>query len=166
MPVPISEIKKKCKKIKLLISDIDGVLTDGGMYYTENGEFMKKFNTRDGMVLKLLDQSIQTVFVTGEKSKITKPRARKINVNSIYEGITKKELILPIICKKYHLKPNEIAYIGDDVNDFDVMKRVGFCASPNDAIKKILEISDYVCTAKGGEGAFREFAEVILQAQT
>ena len=114
------KIQKKCKKINLVISDVDGVLTDGGMYYSDKGEIMKKFNTRDGMGVELLlNNGIKTILITRENSIIVKKRARKIRVEEIYTGIKKKKKLLPKICKKYKVSLEEIAYIGDDINDLD-----------------------------------------------
>ena len=159
------QIVKKCKKIKVIISDVDGVLTDGGMYYSEKGEVLKKFNTRDGMAIKLLENGIKTILITGENSKIVKARAKKIKASNVFIGISKKELLLPKICKKYNVSNSEIAYIGDDLNDYKIMKKVGFSATPSDGIAEIKLVSDYVCKIKGGHGAFREFCDLILNYQ-
>ena len=159
------QIVQKCKKIKVIISDVDGVLTDGGMYYSEKGEVLKKFNTRDGMAIKLLENGIKTILITGENSKIVKARAKKIKASNVFIGISKKELLLPKICKKYNVSNSEIAYIGDDLNDYKIMKKVGFSATPSDGIAEIKLVSDYVCKIKGGHGAFREFCDLILNYQ-
>ena len=156
-------IKQKCKKIKLILTDVDGVLTDGGMYYSECGEIMKKFNTRDGMAVELLSkQKINTIIITRENSKIVKSRGKKIKVHKTYVGILQKELLLDEILSKSGLKLDNIAYVGDDVNDYEIMKRCGFSCSPNDAAKKIKNISDYICNKNGGDGVLREVADLIL----
>ena len=125
---------------------------------------MKKFNTRDGMGVELLSkQKIGSIIITRENSTIVKKRGKKIKVLKTYVGILKKESLLPEICKKYSLNLENIAYIGDDVNDFEIMCKVGFSCTPSDGIKKIKDISDYVCTAKGGHGAFREVSDLILK---
>jgi 3-deoxy-D-manno-octulosonate 8-phosphate phosphatase (KDO 8-P phosphatase) len=158
-----NKIFQQCKKIKLVLSDVDGVLTDGGMYYSEKGEAMKKFNTRDSMGMELLrNVGIPTVLITRENSTIVKKRAKKIKVE-LYSKILDKKKILPIICSKYNVIPSQIAYIGDDVNDLQIMKEIGFKVAPYDAVEKIKEISDYLCTLKGGEGAFRELSDLILK---
>jgi YrbI family 3-deoxy-D-manno-octulosonate 8-phosphate phosphatase len=157
-------IEKKCKKIKMVLTDVDGVLTDGGMYYSNDGEIMKKFNTRDGMGVKLLsERKIGTIIITSENSSIVKKRGKKIKVLKTYVGISKKELLLPEICKKHSLSLQNIAYIGDDVNDFEIMSNVGFSCTPNDGSEKIKEIVDYVTTVKGGSGVFREVTNLILK---
>ena len=149
-----------------MLTDVDGVLTDGGMYYTDKGEVMKKFHTRDGMGMALLKKNnISTIIITKEKTKIVISRAKKLPVNETYVGIKKKESLLPKICKKYKIEKNNVAYIGDDVNDLEIMKHVGFSISPKDGIKLAKEIADYVCAVKGGEGVFREVADLILEIQ-
>ena len=153
----------KIQKINLVLTDVDGVLTDGGMYYSEKGEVLKKFNTRDGMGVELLLQNkIQTIFITRENSKITKSRAKKVKVTQVLSGIKNKKVELIKICEKYSVKPENIAYIGDDVNDIEIMKLVGFSASPNDGISEVKKIVQYICENNGGKGAFREFADLII----
>ena len=120
----LKKLREKSKKIKLILTDVDGVLTDGGMYYSEQGEIMKKFNTRDGMAVKLLsNQKINTIIITREKSKIVKARGKKIKVYKSYIGVLHKELLLDEISKELDLKPENIAYVGDDVNDYEIMKQ-------------------------------------------
>lgn len=158
-----SNLKQKCKCIKAILTDVDGVLTDGGMYYSEKGEIIKKFNTRDGMAVELLRHyKIPVILITKEKSKIVLSRGKKLKVNDIFIGILKKESLLSKICKKYELKKNNLAYIGDDINDLQIMKQVGFSATPNDGMQIIKKNSDYVCKLKGGEGVLREIADLIL----
>lgn len=161
----ISKINaKKCEKIKLVITDVDGVLTDGGMYYSEKGEIMKKFNTRDGMAVELLHNNlIKTVFLTKENSEIVKSRGKKVKADGVYINISSKEKYLVQICKKFAIKPDEIAYIGDDLNDVKIINKIGFSSCPNNAVSEIKKIVDYICKVNGGEGVLREVAEVILK---
>ena len=161
----ISKINIKLKKIKLVLTDVDGVLTDGSMYYSESGEFMKKFNTRDSMGMELLlNYKIKTVFITRENSKIVKKRVKKISIVDLYSGISDKKKMLSEILIKYNVKKNEIAYIGDDVNDIEIMKSIGFSATPLDGNYEVKKISDYVCSTKGGQGAFREISDLIIKS--
>lgn len=158
----LNPILKKCRKIKLVLTDVDGVLTDGGMYYSEKGELLKKFNTRDGMAVELLQKwGIKTIFISKENSQIIKKRCHKVNAIP-YIGIQKKELELPNICKRFDVKTNEIVYVGDDINDIEIMKLVGFKATPQDGTKEVKKLADYVCKLKGGKGAFREVADLII----
>ena len=161
-----SQIQQKCKKIKLVITDVDGVLTDGGRYYSETGEKLKKFHTRDGMgVNLLLRNNIKTIILTKEKSKITRKWAKEMNISYVYEGLTKKEIAIPKICKRFNLLPANFAFIGDDINDLEVLKVVGFSALAGNSPIQDQFTPDYVTTRHGGNGAFREFADIILNAQ-
>ncbi len=160
------KLVKKCLNIKAILSDVDGVLTDGGMYYSKNGEELKKFNTRDGMAIELLQKNnIKSGIITKENSKIVKQRAQKIKPNIVLIGIKKKELELPKLCKKFNVSNNQIAYIGDDLNDLEIMKLVGFSACPKDAIDEIKKNSDYICKSVGGGGVLREIADSIISIQ-
>jgi len=158
------ELSKKCKKIKVVLTDVDCVLTDGGMYYTENGDVMKKFHTRDGMGVTLLRKNlISTVIVTKEKTKFVKMWAKKMKVEKLFDGIKRKEDMINIICNQFKVKTDELAYIGDDVNDVELLKLVGLSATPSDGIETVRKLCDYVCNAKGGNGAFREFVDLIIK---
>ena len=157
------KIKQKCKNIKLLLTDVDGVLTDGGRYYSKEGEVLKKFHVRDGMGVNiLLRNNIRTVILTKEKSMITKKWAKDMNISQVYSGFTKKERALTQICKKYKVSLKEIAFIGDDTNDLEALKKVAFSAVPNDAVVQVKKIADYICKASGGKGCFREMSDLIL----
>jgi len=157
------KIKQKCKNIKLLLTDVDGVLTDGGRYYSKEGEVLKKFHVVDGMGVNiLLRNNIKTVILTKEKSAITRRWAKEMNVSKVYEGFVRKELALTQICKKYNISLKNIAFIGDDINDLEVLKKVGFSVVPNDAVSKAKQIADYTCKTKSGNGCFRELTDVIL----
>ena len=166
MTVNKNMLKKKCLEVKIVITDVDGVLTDGGMFFSENGEMLKKFNTRDGMGVELLrNHKIPVVIITRENSKIVLSRAKKLLIKEAFIGIKRKELLLPKICKKYQIKKNNVAYIGDDINDLEILKQVGFSASPRDGVSIIKKKSDYVCKSKGGEGVLREVADLIISYQ-
>ena len=161
-----SEFIKKCKKIKLILTDVDGVLTDGCMYYSSRGEELKKFHTRDGMAVELLLQkNIKTIIITREKSKIVISRAKKINVFKVYSGIKQKDKILNQICTKFKVTPDETTFIGDDVNDEKIMKLVGLSFAPSDATQTIKNIADIITNAKGGQGVLREVTDKILLSQ-
>ncbi|MGL5312910.1 MAG: HAD-IIIA family hydrolase [Peptostreptococcaceae bacterium] len=150
-------------KIKMLLTDSDGVLTDGGMYYTENGDEIKKFNAKDGMAFELLrKEGILTGIVTGENREIVKKRAEKLKVDELYMGIKNKIEVIDTICKKYDIKYENIAYIGDDINDLDVIKLVGFGCCVEDAMEIVKQSAKYITKAKGGQGAVREVAELII----
>lgn len=160
-------LQQKAVRIKLLITDCDGVLTDGGVYYGEEGENLKKFNIRDGMGVERLRKlaGIDTAIITGEKSPSVIKRAEKLKIEELHLFVKDKPLVLKALISKYSLKAEEVAYIGDDYNDAEVMKLVGLTACPADALPGIKAIANYVCQAKGGEGCFREFAELIIEAK-
>lgn len=159
----LKKIQNKYKKIKILLTDVDGVLTDGGRYFSSQGEIFKKFSTIDGMGINLLLRNgIKTAIVTKEKSKITIKWAKDMNITKVYSGVIRKEEKIKKICNDFKVKPDEIAYIGDDVNDIKLLESVGLSAAPNDANFKVKKIVDYVCKKKSGTGALREIADKIL----
>ncbi|HSL88272.1 MAG TPA: HAD-IIIA family hydrolase [Ignavibacteriaceae bacterium] len=160
-------LKDKADKIRLVLTDVDGVLTDTGIYYSPDGEMIKRFSIRDGMGVERLRKhaDIETAIITGENSGIVKARAQKLKITQVYLGVTDKKSLFEEILKKNQLQPENIAFIGDDVNDLEIMKLVGLTACPSDAMIFIKDISDYICENKGGYGAFREFAELIIALQ-
>lgn len=154
------------KYIKLFLTDVDGTLTDGGMYYSENGDELKKFNTRDGMGIKMLqEKGIKVGIITSEDRVLNRRRAEKMQVDFLFQGKRNggKLDVAKEICGKMGITLQEIAYIGDDINCFDLLSSVGVAACPADAdsrIKLILNIK--IMSKKGGEGCVREFIETIL----
>ncbi len=153
-------------KVRMLAMDVDGVLTDAGMYYSELGDEVKKFNTRDGMGIKMLQAAgIITAFITREKTAIVERRGQKLAVPEVHQGIDDKLTDLTRLARKHGLTLAQVAYIGDDVNDLDALHAVGFSAAPADAMPIVLEAVHYVCAKKGGEGAVRELADLILAAR-
>lgn len=157
------KITKKFSKIELVLTDADGVLTDGGRYYSESGELLKKFHTRDGMGVNiLLRNKIKTVIITKEKSKIVKKWAKNMNVEKVFDGIKIKEDMLDSVCKEFKVKSSQVAYIGDDVNDIGLLKIIGLSACPKDSTQIIKKEVDYVCENKGGNAAFREIVDKII----
>ncbi len=157
-------LKEKAEKIKVILTDVDGVLTDTGIYYGPQGEALKRYSVRDGMGIERLRKyaGIETIIITGENSPAVKSRAEKLKMQEFYLGVNNKTEVLEIIKRKNGFTKDEIAYIGDDSNDYDVIKQCGFTATPNDGMNFIKEIVDYICDTKAGYGAFREFAEIIL----
>jgi 3-deoxy-D-manno-octulosonate 8-phosphate phosphatase (KDO 8-P phosphatase) len=161
------ELKRRARTIKLVLADCDGVLTDTGVYFGENGEVMKRYSIRDGMgTQRLRAAGIETGYISGEVSPSLKMRAAKLNLQHVYLGVDDKLSTLKGILQSHKLSLAEIAYIGDDVNDLDVMKEIardGLTAAPADGMPVIKKIVHHVCKAKGGNGAFRDFAEWILE---
>lgn len=154
------------KNIKLFLSDVDGVLTDCGMYYSEKGDELKKFNTRDGMGFQLLREAgIKTGIITSENTKIVEARAQKLKIDYLFQGKRDggKLAAAEKICREEGLTLDQVAYIGDDINCIELLRSVGLAACPADASHKVKEIPGIISLeAKGGEGAVREFAEFLL----
>lgn len=152
--------------IKLFITDVDGTLTDGGMYYSENGDELKKFNTRDGMGLQLLQkQGIKVGIVTSENTQMVERRAAKLKVDYLRQGKRDggKLVVVQDICKEINITMQEVAYIGDDVNCKDLLMSVGLAACPADAMDEIKAIPNIrIMTKKGGEGCVREFVNTLI----
>lgn len=151
-------------KIKLFATDVDGTMTDACMYYAENGIELKKFNFRDGMGFKLLrDAGIKTAIITSENTPIVKKRADKLKVDYLsMENWTKLDFVKSI-CKELKISLDEVAYIGDDINDIELLTAVKYKACPSDAVKKVKSIKDIIVLEnKGGDGAVREFIELLI----
>ncbi len=157
---PVSNL---LREIRLFATDVDGVLTDGGMYYSESGDEWKKFNTRDGMGIKLLQKAgLITAIVTQERTRLVARRAEKLAIPEVHQGVLDKLSVIRDMAIRHGISLKHVAYIGDDVNDIEALKAVGLSASPADGLPQVLEVVDYVCRQKGGEGAVRELAEMIL----
>lgn len=162
----LSNINDRAARIRLVLTDVDGVLTDGGVFYGQDGEVMKRFNIRDGMgVERLREIGLEVGIVTGEKSESVVRRAEKLHIEMVHLFCKDKPAVLREIMEQHKYAPEEIAYIGDDVNDLEVMKLVGLAACPADAFSEVREIAHYVCRRPGGHGAFRELAELIIDAR-
>lgn len=154
------------EEISLFATDVDGVLTDAGMYYSESGDEWKKFNTRDGMGIKLLQKAgLITAIVTQERTRLVARRAEKLAIPELHQGVMDKLSVIREMAARHRLSLQQVAYIGDDVNDIEALKAVGFSAAPADGIPQVLKVVDYICQKKGGEGAVRELAELILQSR-
>ncbi|MDF2755584.1 MAG: kdsC [Nitrospira sp.] len=163
---PRKSLAATLKRIRLFATDVDGVLTDAGMYYSESGEELKKFNTRDGMGIKLLQRAgLITAIVTQERTKLVAWRGEKLMMPEVHQGVMDKLSLVREMAARHGLSMDEVAYIGDDINDLATLKAVGFSATPADGMPAVVEAVDYVCVKKGGEGAVREIIEMILKAQ-
>lgn len=158
-----SKAKVSMSNIKLLATDCDGIMTDAGMYYTEHGDEIKKFNARDGMGFELLrNQGIKTAIITKENTKMVENRAKKIKADYLYQGVNNKIETLKEIAKIENISIDNIAYLGDDVNDVECLKAAGLGITVKDAMKPALEAADIVLGTTGGKGAVRAAAEIIL----
>lgn len=148
---------------KLVITDIDGVWTDGGMYYTSEGDVMKLFSVKDGWgVLFLRQLNIPVAIMTGENSVIVRKRADKLKIEHCYLGVVDKLVTATALCVQLGITLEDVAFIGDDINDIHLLRQVGFSASPSNTPDYIKREVTYVTAAHGGFGAFREFVEKLL----
>jgi len=153
----------KIKGLKCLLTDCDGVMTDGGMYYSELGDEQKKFNTRDGMGFQLLrEQGFILGIITGENSQLVQRRAEKLKLDICEKGIKDKSLALDQVCARYNLQTNEVAFIGDDLNDVGILQRVGLACTVPGAATEVTRICDYITSVPGGAGAVRDVVDLIL----
>jgi len=158
------ETKFDVSNIKMILTDSDGCLTDAGMYYSENGDELKKFSAKDGLALGIfMKNGIITGIITGETRELIRRRAEKMDINELYMGIKDKMVVIKELANKYNLDLSQIAYIGDDLNDLECIKECGFSACPADASKVIRENVDYVCKRNGGEGVIRELLDEIFK---
>ena len=150
-------------KIKMLVMDVDGTLTDGKIYIGNQGEVMKAFNVKDGYgIAHLKDAEILPVIITGRKSSIVEQRAKELNIVELYQSVENKLECLKQIATQYQVLPEEIAYIGDDLNDLECMRYCGIAACPKDAICDVKNYVDYICKFQGGQGAVREFIKFLI----
>ena len=157
---------KKLENIKLVITDVDGVLTDGGLYYTKDGLEMKRFNVKDGMATRLLKMNgFECGIISTDGADLIEARNRRLKMDFLITDTWDKLAKLKEICIEKNIELENVAYLGDDINDLEIIKAVGFSASPSDAVDIILNLVDYVCKRKGGDGVYREFAEVIIEAK-
>ncbi|MEK0439745.1 MAG: hypothetical protein RLZZ504_661 [Bacteroidota bacterium] len=148
---------------KLVLTDIDGVWTDGGMYYDQTGNEWKKFNTIDSAgIIYCRQLNIPIGIITGETTQIVANRAKKLNIDRLHQGIKDKLPVAQAICDELNISLIEVAYIGDDLGDIQLLKAVGFACAPANASNYIKDLCHFVTQKKGGDGAFREFVEEIL----
>ncbi|WP_341199680.1 cytidylyltransferase domain-containing protein [Croceibacter atlanticus] len=155
---------KENKKIKYLVLDVDGVFTDGGVYYDENGEMAKRFDMRDGMGLEIMrEHNIQVVIMTSEDSKLVRKRMEKLKLKHLFLGAKDKYSLLENFIQTQQISRSEIAYVGDDVNDLANLCSVGWSFAPKNATNQVLPLVDVVLSKDSGNGAIREATEFLLQ---
>ena len=159
------KLSKSLNKIKLLVVDVDGVLTDGKIYLNSNEEELKGFDVKDGLGLKLLKESgIKVAFLSGSKSVVTKIRAKNLEIDFCEIGVKNKKLVLSNLQKQIGIDKSETVYVGDDLNDIPVKELVNLFFVPRDASEHLLSISDLILSKNGGNGAIRELSERILKS--
>ncbi|MCC5944986.1 MAG: HAD-IIIA family hydrolase [Bernardetiaceae bacterium] len=158
--------KHKASVVKVIISDVDGVLTDGGIIYDSQGNESKRFHVRDGLMMKHIQSlGFKVGVITGRDSSVVRKRCEELGLAFHYHGIKDKIQCYEKIKATYNFSDVEVAYIGDDWNDLSLLQRVGFSAAPVDAAEAVRKSVDFLLHSKGGEGAFRELAEYILKSQ-
>lgn len=164
---PIAQtVMEKAAKIRLLICDVDGVMSDGLIYQGNSGEELKAFNVRDGYGIRcLLTSGIEVAIITGRNAKLLEDRANTLGITHLYQGQSDKLLAYHELLAKLALRPGDVAYIGDDLIDWPVMAEVGLSAAVADAHPLLLPKADYVTQIAGGRGAVRELCDLILLAQ-
>lgn len=162
-----AKIRKKAQKIKLLLLDVDGVLTDGGILMDDRGGEIKRFDVRDGHGIRLLIRAgIQVGLITGRSSKVVNYRAKDLGIRMLYQKVYNKIEVYQKIKRKTGLKDPEIAYVGDDLVDLPIMRRVGLAMTVRDCWQELKPVADYVTSEAGGRGAVREIVELLLRAQS
>jgi YrbI family 3-deoxy-D-manno-octulosonate 8-phosphate phosphatase len=156
----------RARKVRLLCVDVDGVLTDAGMYYGPDGEVLKKFNTRDGMGLaRVREAGIAVAIISGEDSAIVHARAAKLKIDDVFSGVSNKRAVIDELCARDGLGLDEVAYIGDDLNDLAALECVGLACAVADAVEPVKAVAQYVTQRRGGEGAVREVCEFLITAK-
>ncbi len=152
--------------MRLLCVDVDGVLTDAGMYYGPDGEVLKKFNTRDGLGLaRVREAGVAVAIISGEDSAIVHARAAKLEIDQVFSGVANKLDVVKDLAARHNIAPDEVAYIGDDLNDLAAMEYVGLACAVADAADPIKGAAHYVTKRRGGDGAVREVCELIIAAK-
>jgi len=159
-------LREKLQHIKILIMDVDGVMTDGRIIINDDGRETKNFDVRDGHGIKLVQRyGIEVALLTGRQSEVVKHRANELGITEVHQKIFNKKEVFAEILQKNNLNANQAAFIGDDIIDIPVLKEAGFSATVADAIDIVKKTVDYVTKNKGGRGAVREVCEMLLQAQ-
>jgi 3-deoxy-D-manno-octulosonate 8-phosphate phosphatase (KDO 8-P phosphatase) len=159
------ELTNKAQKIKLIAFDVDGVLTDGSITYTDSGAEIKTFNAKDGQGMSMLaDSQYITAIITARTSTIVEKRAKDLKVNHVYQGAKNKLVALTELMEMYSLDFSQVAYVGDDFPDMCILERVGLACCPFDAVDEVKSVCHFVASKNGGQGAVREVANLILKS--
>lgn len=166
-PLAVVDLQQRARAIRFLLTDSDGVLTDNGVYYSAAGEEMKRFSIRDGMGVERLRKfaGVDVGIITGEHSSAVQRRAEKLAIAELHLGIKDKPAVLRELMARLALSAEQVAYIGDDTNDVEIMRLVGLAACPADATPFAQAAAHFICPSRGGYGAFRDFAELIIAAR-
>lgn len=161
-----SEVAERARRVKLLIVDIDGVMTDGRIVYSIYGDELKFFDVTDGFGISLLNRAgIKTAIITAKKSRIVKMRARDLKIAKAYQGFIDKLIPFDKLLKDFKISTEDICFIGDDLPDIPVLRRVGFAVSVPNALDEVKAIAHYITSKAGGRGAVREVCDILLKSQ-
>jgi YrbI family 3-deoxy-D-manno-octulosonate 8-phosphate phosphatase len=161
-----SDRARRARKVRLLCVDVDGVLTDAGMYYGPDGEVLKKFNTRDGMGLaRVREAGVAVAIISGEDNAIVHARAAKLKIDDVFSGISNKRGVVEHLCVRQNLTLDEVAFVGDDLNDLSALECVGLACAVADAAEPVKAIAHYVTQHRGGDGAVREVCDFLIAAK-
>jgi 3-deoxy-D-manno-octulosonate 8-phosphate phosphatase (KDO 8-P phosphatase) len=151
-------------RVRALLTDVDGVWTDGGMFFDANGQAVKRFDVKDGFIVRPLQEAgVRLVWVTGDTSAITRARAKRLGIDELHEGVEDKGAVVREFLTRNALQPAEVVYMGDDLNDLPAMAEVGLAVCPADAIPAVLAAADLITTRPGGHGAARELCDLIIK---
>jgi 3-deoxy-D-manno-octulosonate 8-phosphate phosphatase (KDO 8-P phosphatase) len=162
----MTEAKERALPIKMIVMDVDGTLTDGSVFVLPDGEEVKAYNVKDGLGILLARLAgLKTAIITGKTSKSLEIRAKKLRIDELHQGVLDKKPVFEALLKKYQLRAEEAAYIGDDIGDLEVIRLVGLAAAVADAHPVIKKHSHFICRLSGGRGAVRELIEFILESQ-
>ena len=164
--MPTRVVVARARKVRLLVMDVDGVLTDGRMILSERGDELKSFHTHDGLAIALAKRAgLRTAMVTGESSPIAKARGGKLGVDAVVLGARRKREVVEALCAEYDVPADAVAFIGDDLLDIPAMQIVGLAVTVADATAPVKAVAHFVTRARGGHGAVRELVELLLRAQ-
>lgn len=161
------ELKNKASKIKMVVFDVDGVMTDGSITYDENGVEYKTFNVKDGQgIVRITKEGIITAIITARNNATVKHRFENLGMSRLFMGQKDKMIAMKQLLDEYNLDLSQVAYMGDDLPDIPVLKEVGFASCPNDAIDEVKELCHFISSKNGGRGAVRELTDLIYSSQT
>lgn len=157
---------ERAQQVKMIVLDVDGVLTNGLMFFGSEGESMKAFHVHDGLGISLAHNAgIQTAIITGRTSEMVRRRAAELNIGDLYQGTLDKVIAMQQLIAKYHLELSQICYVGDDLNDLPLLEMVGLACSVADAVNEVKAASHFTASLPGGAGAVRQIIEMILKSQ-
>lgn len=160
------DLRKRAREIQMILSDVDGVLTDGSLIFDAMGNEIKCFHAHDGLGIRVwMDKGYRFGFVTRRCTEVVRRRAEELRIDEVFQGVRNKVSLLEEICRKYLLQPAQIAFIGDDLVDYRIMQQVGLAAAPKNAVEEIRSMAHLVTRRKGGRGAVREVIEFLLKSR-